>query len=313
MIRIGIDVGGTGLKAGAVNEKGLILSKVSCPTRAERPYQAVIQDMAGLARSAAVQAGCDWDKVASVGAGIPGVENAATGIVPFCTNLGWHQVPLRDTLSELLQKGVRVGNDATVAALAEHVAGAAAGTQSSVLVTLGTGVGGGVILDGRPFVGCHGVATEIGHLIVQMDGILCSCGNRGCWERYASATALIREGRELARKQPEGMIARQGEGDLEAITAKVVIDCAKAGDPGAVALFEQYAYWVAVGLANLINAYDPEVILLGGGVSAAGDFLLEAVRARLPELVFFKTMPYARVELARLGNDAGIIGAAMLY
>lgn len=313
MIRIGIDVGGTGLKAGAVNEKGLILSKVSCPTRAERPYQAVIQDMAGLARSAAVQAGCDWDKVASVGVGIPGVENAATGIVPFCTNLGWHQVPLRDRLSELLQKGVRVGNDATVAALAEHVAGAAAGTQSSVLVTLGTGVGGGVILDGRPFVGCHGVATEIGHLIVQMDGILCSCGNRGCWERYASATALIREGRELARKQPEGMIARQVEGDLEAITAKVVIDCAKAGDPGAVALFEQYAYWVAVGLANLINAYDPEVILLGGGVSAAGDFLLEAVRARLPELVFFKTMPYARVELARLGNDAGIIGAAMLY
>ncbi len=313
MIRIGIDVGGTGLKAGAVNEKGLILSKVSCPTRAERPYQAVIQDMAGLARSAAVQAGCDWDKVASVGVGIPGVENAATGIVPFCTNLGWHQVPLRDTLSELLQKGVRVGNDATVAALAEHVAGAAAGTQSSVLVTLGTGVGGGVILDGRPFVGCHGVATEIGHLIVKMDGILCSCGNRGCWERYASATALIREGRELAQKQPEGMIARQVEGDLEAITAKVVIDCAKAGDPGAVALFEQYAYWVAVGLANLINAYDPEVILLGGGVSAAGDFLLEAVRARLPELVFFKTMPYARVELARLGNDAGIIGAAMLY
>lgn len=313
MIRIGIDVGGTGLKAGAVNEKGVILSKVSCPTRAERPYQAVIQDMAGLARSAAVQAGCEWDKVASVGVGIPGVENAATGIVPFCTNLGWHQVPLRGMLGGMLEKGVRVGNDATVAALAEHVAGAAAGTQSSVLVTLGTGVGGGVILDGRPFVGSHGVATEIGHLIVQMDGIMCSCGNRGCWERYASATALIREGRALAQKEPQGMIARQVEGDLEAITAKVVIDCAKAGDPGAVALFGQYAYWVAVGLANLINTYDPEVILLGGGVSAAGDFLLEAVRARLPELVFFKTMPYARVELARLGNDAGIIGAAMLY
>ena len=313
MIRIGIDVGGTGLKAGAVNEKGVILSKVSCPTRAERPYQAVIQDMAGLARAAAAQAGCDWEKIASVGVGIPGVEDAATGIVPFCTNLGWHQVPLRGTLSGLLQKGVRVGNDATVAALAEHVAGAAVGTQNSVLVTLGTGVGGGVILNGRPFVGSHGVATEIGHFIVQMDGILCTCGNRGCWERYASATALIREGRALAQRQPQGMIARQVEGNLEAITAKTVVDCAKAGDPGASALFAQYAYWVAVGLENLINAYDPEVILLGGGVSAAGDFLLEAVRARLPEMVFFKTMPYARVELARLGNDAGIIGAAMLY
>lgn len=229
MIRIGIDVGGTGLKAGAVNEKGLILSKVSCPTRAERPYQAVIQDMAGLAgrrRSKRAATGTKWPLWAWA---FREWKTPPRGIVPFCTNLGWHQVPLRDTLSELLQKGVRVGNDATVAALAEHVAGAAAGTQSSVLVTLGTGVGGGVILDGRPFVGCHGVATEIGHLIVKMDGILCSCGNRGCWERYASATALIREGRELAQKQPEGMIARQVEGDLEAITAKVVIDWRQGG------------------------------------------------------------------------------------
>lgn len=314
MIRIGIDVGGTGLKAGAVDERGIILSKVSCPTRAERPYQAVIQDMAGLARAAARQAGCDWQHVGSVGVGIPGVENAQTGIVPFCTNLGWHEVPLRGVLSHMLEgKGVRVGNDATVAALAEQVVGASVGTKNSVLVTLGTGVGGGVILNGQPFMGSHGVATEVGHFIVRMDGIPCTCGNKGCWERYASATALIREGRELAQREPQGMIARQVQGDMEQVTAKLVIDCAKAGDPGAQELFRQYAYWVAVGLANLINAYDPEVILLGGGVSAAGQFLLDAVRERLPQLVFFKTMPYARVELAKLGNDAGIIGAAMLF
>ena len=182
MIRIGIDVGGTGIKAGAVDEKGIILSKVSCPTLAQRPYEAVIDDMAGLARAAARQAGCPWQQIGSVGVGIPGVEDAQTGIVPFCTNLGWHQVPLRGALSRLLDgKEVKIGNDATVAALAEQVAGAAVGTRSSVLVTLGTGVGGGVMLDGKPFVGSHGVATEIGHLIVQMDGIPCTCGNKGCW------------------------------------------------------------------------------------------------------------------------------------
>ncbi|MEG0985142.1 MAG: ROK family glucokinase [Clostridia bacterium] len=312
MRRIGIDLGGTGIKVGCVSQQGEILSKVSCPTLAERPYEQVIDDMANLARAAAAQANVDFADIASVGVGIPGVEDVRTGLVPFCNNLGWRDVPLRAALKERLGKQVYVANDATVAALAEHVAGAGKGYDNLVLITLGTGVGGGVILNGEPFVGAHGVASEVGHMTIQMDGVLCNCGNRGCWERYASATALIREGREAIKSAQGSMIVRAVDGDPDKITAKTVIDCAKAGDPVAVRLFEEYAYHVGLGLANLVSAYDPDIFLLGGGVSAAGDFLLDEVRKTLKKRVFYQDMPYAKVELAILGNDAGIIGAAML-
>ena len=311
-MNMGIDLGGTGIKVGVVNDAGHILHKGSMPTLPERGHEAVIHDMAKLTKQVMAEAGIAPEAIQSVGVGIPGIEDVKTGIVPFCTNLGWHEVPLKSQLSALLGKPVFVANDATVAALAEATAGASKGTKSSVLVTLGTGVGGGVILDGKPFVGVHGVATEVGHMVVKFDGIMCSCGHRGCWERYASATAIIREGKISAEANPEGMIARSVENDLNKITAKTVIDCARAGDPDAVKLFDDYCFWIAVGLGNLVNAYDPEVFVLGGGVSAAGDFLLMPVREKLKETVFFRTMPYARVEIAQLGNDAGIIGAAML-
>ena len=149
-------------------------------------------------------------------------------------------------------------------------------------------------------------------MILVLGGVPCTCGNRGCWERYASATALIRMGRERMAADPEGMIAKEAGGDAENVTAKLVMDCAKAGDPGASQVFDEYVYYLAAGLANMVNVYDPEVIALGGGVSAAGAFLLDAVRKKLPEMIFYKTMPYARVEIATLGNDAGLIGAAML-
>ena len=156
------------------------------------------------------------------------------------------------------------------------------------------------------------MGSEIGHMLVVAGGELCTCGNRGCWERYASATALIRWGTESAKEHPEGALAQAVKGDVSKITAKDVIDLAKAGDPDCAAIFDKYIYYLCAGLVSIINLYDPEVIVLGGGVSAAGDFLLNAVRKKLPEMVFYKTMPYARIELATLGNDAGIIGAAML-
>ncbi|MGI6236504.1 MAG: ROK family protein [Candidatus Excrementavichristensenella sp.] len=311
MIRIGVDLGGTGIKTGAVDEKGNILSRVSRPTRPQRHYEEVIADIAGTARDAAREAGCDWDRIGGVGVGIPGVEDASTGIVPLCANLYWRNVPLRGRLGELLGKEVHVGNDATVAALAEHVAGASRGTENSVLVTLGTGVGTGVILNGKPFSGSHGVATELGHCVIRIDGELCTCGNRGCWERYASATALIREAKNRLLSE-DGAVYRAVGGDPEALNAKIVLDCAKSGDPGALALFKEYAYWIALGLANIVSTYDPEIILLGGGVSAAGDFLLRAIQSPYEKAIFFKAMPYAPIGLAALGNDAGIIGAAML-
>jgi len=312
MIYIGIDLGGTGIKAGVVDEKGVIQCKESCPTGVERGYEAVIRDMAQLAIKAVETSGHTMDDVKSVGIGIPGIMDPKTGIVPFCTNLSWHNVPILDEMHKYIDKPVYVDNDATVAGLAEAVSGVSAGLSNSVFITLGTGVGGGIILGGKVFSGSHGVASEIGHMITVAGGEPCTCGNRGCWERYASATAIIREGRKMAEANPETALMKRVNGKPEAITAKDVIDLAKEGDPDCAKLFDNYVYHLCVGLSNLINLYDPELIALGGGVSAAGDFLLNAVRAKLPEMVFYKDMPYARIELAQLKNDAGIIGAAML-
>ena len=312
MLYIGIDLGGTGIKAGVVDEQGNILIKDSCPTDPERGYEAVIHDMAMLAIDTVKKGGYDMGDVKAIGIGLPGIMDQRTGRVPFCTNLAWHDVPLVEEMAKYTDVPVFADNDATVAGLAESVAGISAGTKDSVFVTLGTGVGGGVIINGKVFSGSHGIASEIGHMVVVVDGEMCSCGMRGCWERYASATALIREGRKLCQEKPDTALLKAVNGDPAAITAKHVIDLAKAGDPDCVYLFDRYTYYLCLGLRNLINLYDPEILVLGGGVSHAGDFLLDAVRAKLPGMVFFKTMPYARVELAKLTNDAGIIGAAML-
>lgn len=312
MLYIGIDVGGTGIKAGVVDANGKILYKLSCPTGRERGHEAVIRDMAALALRAVQESGHSMEEIHSVGVGIPGMQDPRTGRIPFCTNLGWHDVPLMELLGRELRKPIYVNNDATVAGLAESVSGVSAGTKNSVFVTLGTGVGGGVVLDGKAFMGPHGIATEVGHMITVAGGEMCTCGNRGCWERYASATAIIREGRKFAAAHPESALAKAVNGDLDQIEARTVIDLAKAGDPDCEALFDEYVYHLTVGLVNLINLYDPEIIALGGGVSRAGAFLLEKVNALLPEMIFFKSMPHAKIELAQLGNDAGIIGAAML-
>jgi len=312
MLYIGIDVGGTGIKAGIVDEEGNILSKCCCPTDKDRGHEAVIHDMAQVSLKALEESGHSLEEVHSVGIGIPGIQDPRTGRIPFCTNLAWHDVPLVELIQKEIDKPVFVNNDATVAGLAEAVAGVSKGTKNSVFVTLGTGTGGGVIIDGKVFTGPHGIATEIGHMVTVVGGEMCSCGHRGCWERYSSASAIIREGCRFAEANPESPLAKSVENDLSKIEARTVIDLAKAGDADCVKLFDEYCYHLAVGLANLINLYDPEVIALGGGVSKAGDFLLDKVRTLMPELVFFRTMPYARIELARLGNDAGIIGAAML-
>ena len=209
-------------------------------------------------------------------------------MIPFCTNLGWHDVPFVEEMHKHLNLPVHVDNDATVAGYAESIAGVSAGTRASVFLTLGTGVGGGIVLGGRPYSGVHGIGSEIGHMILQMDGEPCTCGNEGCFERYASATAIIREARRAVKKDPQSMMMKNCGGNPERINAKIVIDCAKAGDKTARAVFDAYVRALAHGIISIINVLDPEIIVLGGGVSMAGDFLLNAVR------------------------DAGISGAALL-
>ena len=312
MLYIGIDVGGTTAKAGVVDEGGNILCKASCPTGIERPFEDIAADMVELCRRVICESGRAMEEFAAVGVGIPGQQNPHSGLVAFCNNLGWVDVPLMARLRDGLGLPVFVDNDANVAALAESVFGASRGVPSSILVTLGTGVGGGIVENRHVRTGAHGVGGEIGHMVVVVDGEKCNCGHRGCWEKYASATAIIRMGRALMEEKPDCALARQLGGDAAQLNAKAVLDLAKAGDADCMGIFETYVKYLCVGLANLINIYDPDMIVLGGGVAYAGDFLLDAVRAALGDYVYCPALSWARVELARMGNDAGIIGAAML-
>ncbi|MDD6051535.1 MAG: ROK family protein [Clostridiales bacterium] len=312
MVYVGFDVGGTGVQVGVVNEKGEILCKGNMVTRTDIPVADQIQAMAQCALDTIERAGFSLDEVKSLGAGIPGVVDPRTGHIAFCPNLGWHDVDFAGEMRKHIDKPVFMDNDATVAALAENVAGVSAGAHSSVFLTLGTGVGGGIVLGGKVWSGFHGVGSEIGHMVIELDGKTCNCGNRGCLERYCSATAIILAAREMVDKYPTSSILEKAEGDPMKINAKMVFDAAKEGDQLGLLLFHDFVKALAHGIVSIIHFLDPEVIALGGGVSRAGDFLLNALREKVAQLVMYKTLPYARIELAKLGPDAGIIGAAML-
>ncbi len=312
MVYIGIDLGGTNIAVGIVDANGKILRKGSTPTLMPRPYAPIIADMAKVTLQTLSESGYTLDDVAAIGVGVPGVADPNTGVIPFCTNLSWHNVPFRDELQKHIMKPIHIENDATVAGFAESIAGVSAGAKSSVFLTLGTGVGGGFVVDGKPYSGDHHVGTELGHIIVEIEGEPCTCGNCGCLERYASATALIREARKAYAQHPDSLIGALCGGDPEKINAKIAVDAAKEGDPVAMKVFRRYVKGLAIGIVNIINFVDPSIVVLGGGVSLAGDFLLDAVREAVKPMVFFKTLPYCEIQLAQLGPDAGIIGAAML-
>ncbi len=237
MVRIGIDVGGTGIQFGAVDEKLNILAEESIPTDTSIPVSAQIEKMAAAVVSTAAKAGCSPDQILSVGVGLPGIANPATGIIDRCPNMGWYHVPFRETFGKYLSTPLFIENDANVAALAESVAGVSAGTSSSVFVTIGTGIGSGIIINGKIWSGFHGVGGELGHTIFALNGVPCSCGNRGCLERYCSATALIRMGREAVAHQPDSLILKSVGNDLTKIEARTVIDAARADDPVAVEVY----------------------------------------------------------------------------
>ena len=312
MVYLGIDVGGTGIKVGLVNENGAILAQGETPTLAGRPFEDIVRDMGVCALNVLDQSNYDIDDVASIGVGVPGVADQKTGVVVFCTNLSWTNVPLKAELQKYIQKPVYIDNDATVAGYAESICGVSVGCHSSVFVTLGTGVGGGIVIGGRPWSGFHGVGSEIGHIPMDIEGEPCTCGNDGCLERYCSATAVIRMGRQAMLQHPDSQLYNACGGDVNNVTAKMVFDCAKEGDDVSMKVFRRYVNYLCMAMDTIIAFLDPEMIILGGGVSKAGNFLLDAIRERLPHYLIFKTLPYSRIEIARLGADAGMIGAAML-
>ncbi|MBQ4436643.1 MAG: ROK family protein [Clostridia bacterium] len=312
MFYIGIDLGGTNIKAGVVDDSGRILAQAYAKTQAQRPYRDIVRDMAACVTMSMNHINITQSDVEAIGIGIPGLARQNDGSVIFCTNLGWKDIPLRAEMQKYLSKPVFIDNDATVAGYAESIAGVSKGYSCSVFLTLGTGTGGGIVINGKPWTGRHGIASELGHMTIALDGVPCTCGNDGCAERYTSASAIIRMARQACMTYTDCMMMKLTGGDLDRINAKTVFDAAKAGDPVASEVFDRYCNYLAVTINNIICTLDPDMIILGGGVSHAGDFLLENVRRRVPRYLLYKDLPFAEIRLASLGNDAGIIGAAML-
>ena len=312
MIRIGIDVGGTGIQIGIVDRQNSIIREASIQTRTDLPFEEQLRQMADCVVSTVRNAGLSETDIESIGVGIPGIASAATGEIIKCTNMGWSHVPFREVFNRFLNKPVFIDNDANVAALAESVAGVSAGTSSSVFITIGTGIGSGIIINGRIWSGAHHIGGELGHVIFDLDGVPCSCGNHGCLERYCSATALIRMAREAVADHPESMILRSVNMDPSKIEAKTVFDAAIAEDSVALGVYHHYIDCLAQAIGSVVNLIDPEVIVLGGGVSKAGSFLLDPLAREYGKYVLFNDQPLPPVKLAVLGSEAGIIGAAML-
>ena len=310
MYRIGIDLGGTNIAVGVVNERHEIVSHTSVPTLAHRSPEAVIADMGDAVQAALDQAGITAADCASIGVGSPGTCDSDRGVVVRAYNLGWYEVPVCQMLTERFGIPARLSNDANCAALAEYVAGAGVGCRNMVLITLGTGVGGGIIIDGKIYAGMRSAGAELGHTVLVLDGEPCTCGRRGCWEAYASATALIRQTGQAALAHPESLLASIPAQDINGRTA---FDAAEQGDAAARAVVARYCEYVAAGLTDLVNALAPERILLGGGISRQGESLLGPVREYVAAHCFGQRQGAIPVIAeAKLGNEAGIIGAAAL-
>ncbi|MBQ1935192.1 MAG: ROK family protein [Clostridia bacterium] len=317
--RIGVDLGGTKICAGLVDESYNIIDKKQIKTGAERDSDLILADLADLCRDLCAANGIDLSVIDGIGIAIPGAVVPETGVVVYSCNLPTFKfLAVTEELKKLTGVSrIEIANDANAAALGEAVAGAAKGTRSSVMITLGTGVGGGVILDGKILTGINGAAAELGHTVVKTDGELCSCGRKGCFEVYSSATALKRMTREAITRaislRIDTEMINAVNGDPDNADTRVAFDCAKKGDAEAKKVVDEYIKNLACGLTNMINTFQPEVLSIGGGICGEGDYLLK------PLLPIIEHEQYTRdfgvrtqIKIAELGNEAGIIGAAAL-
>lgn len=312
MYSIGIDLGGTNIAVGIVTEDGNIVKKTSTPTRAERPFEEIFADMARCIHSLLKETAIAVEEIKSIGIGTPGCLDPKKGMLIFAGNFKHGTlVNYRELMKKHFDLPVYIGNDANAAALAEARVGAAKGAESAVMVTLGTGVGGGIVLDGKIYEGFLSSAGELGHIVIVHDGEQCTCGRKGCWEAYASVTALVRQTKEAMKKNPDSIMNRV---PMNEVNGRTSFDAAKQGDKAALAVVEQYQEYIADGLANIANILNPEVMVIGGGICKEGDFLLKPVDEKLQKKVFGAgLLPKRKLAVAQLGNDAGIIGAALLY
>ncbi|MCM3554778.1 ROK family glucokinase [Janibacter melonis] len=313
-LTVGVDIGGTKVSGGLVDETGAIVGR----TRRDTPHRSTAPSVVEDAIVSVVEellAQTERDAVRAVGIGAAGFVSADRSRVVFAPHLSWRDEPLRESLSRRVHLPITVDNDANAALWAEHRFGVAQDTSHAVMITLGTGIGGALLVDGVLMRGRYGIAGEFGHMQVVPSGLRCECGNRGCWEQYSSGNALVREARGLvgARSPVASDLLARADGDPANLTGPMITEAARAGDRTSVELLAEIGTWLGVGMANLAAAIDPEVFVVGGGVSAAQDLLLGPAREAFGrQLTGRGYRPQARIEVATLGPDAGLIGAAAL-
>ena len=314
MYYLGIDLGGTNIAAGIVDENYNIVLKGSVPTMAERDIQFVIDDMADLCKKLIADAGLKVEDIAHAGVASPGTVNPETGVVEYANNLKIRHLPLAKMLTERTGiKNIFLANDADAAAYGEAIAGAAKGASDSVMITLGTGVGGGIIIDGKIYSGFNHAGGELGHIVIEKDGRPCSCGRHGCWEAYSSATGLVKMTREKMNECPDSKMWELCENSIDNAGGKTAFKAARAGDAAGKAVVDSYVSYLACGLANIINIFQPEILSIGGGVCNEGNYLLDPVKEIVAKEIYTcEGTEQTDIRIAKLGNDAGIIGAAAL-
>ncbi len=318
MYYLGIDLGGTNIAVGIVNENYEIISKGSVPTLANRDGKLIIKDMAELCKKLIANAGLTLNDFAYAGIATPGTADSDTGVVVYANNLPFNNFPIANLLKEYLGiDKVYIENDANAAAKAEAMAGAAKGAKYSVMITLGTGLGGGIVIDNKVYSGFNHAGAELGHVVIQKDGKQCSCGRKGCWETYSSATGLVNMTKEHLIKARENgrktIIEDMINGDLSNVNARVAFAAMKQGDKIGTEIVDEYIDYLASGVATMINIFQPNVLSIGGGVCNERDHLLVPLQKKvLKETYGNGEGERTQIKIAELGNDAGILGAAVL-
>ena len=306
---IGIDLGGTNIAAGIVDDNGKLIYKRSVPTQKERHYSAIIKDMAELVKTIVADAGYDIADFKAVGIGCPGTVDNTHGMVVYSNNIKMDHVPLVDEFRKYIDVPVNIENDANAAAYGEYVANGN-GVNSYILMTLGTGVGSGIIINGKIYRGFNCAGAEIGHSSIVIDGKICTCGKKGCLEAYASVTALIEQTEEKMKECPDSLMIEWARTHGK-VSGRTAFECAKAGDKAAIEVKNKYIRYIAEGVSNIINIFQPDMFVIGGGISKEGDELLVPIKKFVYENDFNKYMPKTEIKIAELFNDAGIVGAAL--
>lgn len=311
MYRLGIDLGGTNIVAGVVDENYKVIGKGKLKTNASRPAEEIIDDMVAAVFAAIKAAGVKKEEIISAGVGAPGSIDPAKGMVKYSNNLNFNNLELCRMLKERTGYEFYIENDANAAAYGEFLAGAGKGTKEFVAITLGTGVGGGIIIDGKIFSGSNYAGGELGHTVIEMDGEPCTCGRRGCFEAYASATALIRQTKKAMKEDLNSLMWKICGGNIDNVNGLTAFDAWRRGDASGTKVVNTYFKYISVGITNIINIFQPELVCVGGGISGEKENLTRPVNALVKKEVYGGT-DKDLVVTAELGNDAGIIGAAFL-